>query len=729
VLDDLAKAMQPLNSVRLTNPFDVTFDLAGRPVVSDASGNGVAVETDDGATRFIHRFGTLDDPASPMKIDPVPTGIERVGDEYYVTLTGGCPYPDGAGLLVAIKDDRSQRTVVDGLFMPIDVALGPDGSIWVLEFADFEDDASCFTGQGYERGTGRLSRLTSDGLEVMVEGLDNPGAVLPASDGTVYVSEVFNGRVVSFDFGIDPTASAPAGHALVEVAADVGLEFVHGAFRQAVSEDPVAAMGAGLCWLDYDADGWMDLYLVNSYSLDEVDLWRADGGLPQSALFRNTGGRFESVDLGTTTEVRGSGCLAADLNGDGWTDLYVTVDGPNQLFLNVAGMRFEEVSTAAGIDTDGWSTGAAAGDVNGDGLLDLFVSNYVDLDVKIANPTGHFPQDHPGVPDHFYLNQGVSEDGVPLFEDVTAIVGFDRSDRGMGAVLSDLDLDGDLDLYVANDGNPNRLYLNEPSSGTAGFTFRDVTTTADVGDSGSGMGVAAGDYDIDGLPDLLVTNWSRELHALYRNDGPANDIPAFTYSTFRIGLAGLGNNQTGWGTSWLDVDLDTDLDLIVVNGHVPVTDLTGDAETMRLYTNLTADGEQGQFSDGTVSLGLDRVGPRMARGSAAADFDNDGDLDVAVNVVGDRIVLLRNDGTTGSWLTLIPEGLIPGTIAEVTLDDGRVLRRELLAGSSYLATEDPRLTFGLASAAEVDVVIRWPDGRFVELEDVTTGQILVVEAP
>ena len=187
-LDDLGQAMTPLNEVRLTNPFDVTFDTEGRPVVSDASQNGVASTNDDGTTYFIHRFGELKDPNSSLRIDPVPTGIERVGDEYYVTLTGGCPYPDGAGQLVAISGDRSERVVADGLFMPIDVAMGPDGTVWVVEFADFEDDASCFTGSGYLAGTGRLSRLTDDGLEVVVDNLDHPGAVLPASDGTVYVT-------------------------------------------------------------------------------------------------------------------------------------------------------------------------------------------------------------------------------------------------------------------------------------------------------------------------------------------------------------------------------------------------------------------------------------------------------------------------------------------------------------------------------------------------------------
>ena len=384
-------------------------------------------------------------------------------------------------------------------------------------------------------------------------------------------------------------------------------------------------------------------------------------GVPRSQLYHNVGGRFEPVDLGTSLAVRGNGCLATDLDGDGWTDLYITADGPNKLLLNGGGLEFQEYARPAGVDTDGWSTAAAAGDVNGDGLIDLFVATYVDLEVTVDKPTGHFPQDHPGVMDHLYLGTGEFANGAPVFRDVTVDIGLTRSDRGLGAVLSDLDLDGDLDLYIANDGNQNRLYLAEPAPTPEGFRFVDVTDAADVGDSGSGMGVASGDYDLDGLPDVMVTNWDAELHALYRGAGVQDGTPVFDYSTFRIGLAGLGNNQTGWGTAWMDADHDSDVDLLVVNGHVPVSDLAEDAELIRLYVNQTMDGEPARFTDGSKLFGLDVVGPRMARGSAVADFDNDGDLDVAVNVIGGRATVLRNDIATGTWLTVEVERLVPGT--------------------------------------------------------------------
>ena len=201
--DDLGVAMERLNNVMVVNPFDITFDDAGVPVVTDSTGNGVAKENPDGTTRFIQRFDRLPNPVRETDpIEAVPTGISRIDDEYYVTLTGGCPYPGGSGQLVAIDEERNQRTVIDGLNMPIDVAQGPDGTIWLLEFARFTPDADCFSGEGYQVETGRLSRLLPDGsLETVLDGLNYPGAVLPMPDGSLYISEVFPGRVLRVSLG------------------------------------------------------------------------------------------------------------------------------------------------------------------------------------------------------------------------------------------------------------------------------------------------------------------------------------------------------------------------------------------------------------------------------------------------------------------------------------------------------------------------------------------------
>lgn len=221
---DLTPAMQPLNNVWVINPYDLTFDTDGLPVVTDASGNGVATMNPDGTTRFIHRFDAIPNPSKEgTTVQAVPTGIERVGDEYYVTLTGGCPYPVGAGQLVAIDDVRGQRTVLGGLNMPIDVAQGPDGTIWVLEFARFTTDASCFDGSGYQVKTGRLSRILADGtLETVLSELNFPGAVLPMPDGSLYITEVFPGRVLRVTFGPAETSATPSDLPHIEVTTASG---------------------------------------------------------------------------------------------------------------------------------------------------------------------------------------------------------------------------------------------------------------------------------------------------------------------------------------------------------------------------------------------------------------------------------------------------------------------------------------------------------------------------
>ncbi len=1207
--EDLGTAMEPLNRVALLNPFDMTFDPLGIPVVSDASGNGVAKENTDGTTRFIHRFDVLEDPQDErLTIDPVPTGIERVGEEYYVTLFGGCPYPDQSGELVAIDERRQQRTIVDNLNMPIDVAQGADGTIWVLEFATFAPDGSCFSGSGYQQNAGRLSRLQSDGtLETVVENLNFPGAVLPLPDGSLYVTEIFDGEVlhiqfeepqsnqaftvpeittaepqyndiadqdavlrevielhdlqpqpgqewlegntelarlgqdlffdpilsgdqnvscatchhpalamadgrvlpigtgghglgferdfvshvtvsdevrdgepglvinpfngsfvprnsptiinsallaaqfwdgrvetyalgdvvhtqeegvnllrlddiliaqaffpitsreemagatfseeppahirrmlvqrleshpeynqrfaqvfgeqeitplhlvtalaaferrfiftdspwdayiagdetalndqqkrgallfygalnpqvncvachsgdlftdldfhnllvpqigpgkgdgiddredwgrarVTFDWrdryafrtpslrnveltapyfhsgshptlesaiwhhanlwesasSYDPSANlpqefqsalrpynfarqsqtvtplladglplteqdvrdlvaflrsltdpaardltafipqeVPSGLALDplptapietanastsisdtahsdesedtsnqetawrfrEVASEVGLNFQHGAFVTGLFEDPAAMMGAGLCWIDYDNDGWLDLYAVNSHAEDEYDYWVANGGLPHNALFRNEGGTFRDVsrETGSALSFRGNGCVAADFNLDGWTDLHITADGPNALLWNNGDGTFTEGAAQAGIASPEWNSAAAVADVNEDGWPDLFVGSYIDLDYTVPRPIGAFPQDYYGLPDRFYISNGLDEDGRVTFQEVTREVGLFRDERALGAVFSDLDNDGDFDLYIANDGQANRLYENVPIENDPlgiGFRFLDTHETANVGDTGSGMGVASADWDGDGYFDLMVTNWEAELNAIYRNETAEMGFLNFRYSTYRIGMRGLGNNKTGWGTALVDFDHDTDLDLLTVNGRVPVTNLETDPELVQIYSNRTADGKPGEFRPWTNLVGLQDVGPLLARGSAVADYDNDGDLDIAINNIAGQLVLLENEGVNGNWLMIDLGGFYPGAVVEVTLEDGRSFRREVLAGSSYLASEDPRLHFGLGDSSVDTISIIWPDGSTDTMSGIYGNTIL-----
>ena len=527
----------------------------------------------------------------------------------------------------------------------------------------------------------------------------------------------------------DSDQPGPPGEAalvLTDVAAEVGLDFQHGAFRWNVSEDAVAMMGGGLCWIDYDNDGWLDLYVVNSYAETEWARWQDEGGLPRSTLFRNEAGRFRDVTevSGAGFEMRGNGCVAADFDLDGWTDLYVTTARFNHLLWNQGDGTFVDGAEEAGVNTYGWQTGAAVADVDGNGWPDLFVAGYVDLNNRLVDATKGFPNTHEPVNDLLYLNEGPGPDGRPTFRDVAAELGLETDVReyGLGALFTDLDDDGDVDLYVANDTNPNRLYEITRDGTAAGLGFRldEVADAAQVADENSGMGLASGDYDGDGKFDLFITNFGRQLHSLYRNGG--NGELSFEEGLQDFGVADLGVGLTGWGAAWADLDLDAGVELVVVHGEVPVTDPAADAQLVQV---LAKSGQAGYQP--LTTAGLDEVGPILGRGSAVADYDNDGDLDIGINTIGGDLVLLENAGAAGNWLVVDLDGFFPGTMVTATLPNGTTLRRELHAGSSYLSSEDPRLHFGLGDADRVvELVVRWPDGTTTVVPDVAVNQQLVV---
>ena len=536
--------------------------------------------------------------------------------------------------------------------------------------------------------------------------------------------------------GIETRAeeAVPGAMTLVDVAEEQGVDFTHGAFRWEVSGDRAAMMGGGVCWLDADGDGRLDLYAVNSYAELEFLRWDAEGGVPTNRLYRNDGDGFTDISVGSGADlaVRGEGCVAADFDLDGATDLYVTTARGNSLLWGGGDGTFTEGGEAAGVDAYGWYTGAAVGDVNGDGWPDLFVSGYVDVNAPIAESAQGFPNSHQGVRDLLYLSEGPGPDGRVTFREVGERLGIDPdAEYGLGALLTDVDRDHDLDLYVANDTNPSRLYVNEPARGQGdpgrlGFALHEVGTTAGVADAGSAMGVAGEDYNGDGRDDLYVTNLAGQAPALFSNR-TRQGTPRFTDGLPRFGAEAPNAVMTGWGTAFVDLDLDTDLDLLVANGEVPIVDLGLDAQPLGAYGNLTATGAPGRFEDIGAAIGLDELGPLNARGLAAADFDNDGDVDVAVNAVGSPLALLENRGAVGNWLEVAGDEFAPGAVVTVRLPDGRRFRRELHVGSSYLSSEDPRAHFGLGPATRVaEVRVRWPDGRSTVVEDVAVNQILTL---
>jgi len=517
----------------------------------------------------------------------------------------------------------------------------------------------------------------------------------------------------------------------VDVAVDVGIEFRHGAFQWGTTGDPNAMMGGGVCWIDVDDDGWLDLFVVNTWSNGEWGRWRRDGMLPSSRLFLNERGRFTDVteQYGAGLEVRGNGCVAADFDLDGHTDLYVTTERENVMMWNDDGERFTVDDGTAGVNTYGWQTSAAVGDVNDDGWPDLFLAGYVDVNHRLEGAIQGFPNIFAPIPHRLLVSDGAAGGGRPTFVDVAADVGIesDRLDYGLGALFSDVDRDGDLDLYVVNDTQPNRLYVTEQVDASPGFRFIDRAGAAGVDDDGAGMGVAVADYDGDGLPDFTVTNMTDEHHAVFRSSVDDLSGPAFRAALADIGLPDLGVGDTGWGAAWVDVDLDGDVDLVHANGTLPVTDLQGDREQLRVFENDT-NGGSGVFSEVTGALGLEQSGRHLGRGLAAADYDNDGDVDFAVGTIGGDLALLRNVGAGGHWLVVAAEPAAPGTYVTLTDRSGRSQTRELVVGSSYLSSEDPRAHFGLAENDEaVSIRVEWPDGSVVERSDVEVDQIVQVE--
>jgi ASPIC and UnbV/FG-GAP-like repeat len=511
--------------------------------------------------------------------------------------------------------------------------------------------------------------------------------------------------------------AAFSGVRLTDVARQVGLDFRHAAFRFGVTPDTPAMMGGGLCWLDYDNDGWLDLFVVNSYSESDIGLWDKHGGLPTSALFRNDHGTFENVTAssGAGLAVRGQGCVAADLNGDGHTDLFVTTALDDQLLWNNGDGTFTEGARAAGVVSVGWHAGAAVGDVNGDGRPDLFVAGYTEANGAIPGSSAGFPTNHLAVRDLLFVNTGNGADGRAHFREAGRRAGIDPPpyDHSLGAVFTDLNGDGRLDLYVANDEDPNRYYVNVLAPGL-GFRFVDRAGSLGLADRNAGMGIADGDYTRDGRPDLFVSNSRGQTHAVFRSRGAsfADARPAFSPV--------FGPNFTGWGDSWVDLNNDGRLDLVVANGEIPVKNLAKDARSVQVLGNV-----YGRYVDAGALLGLAGVPWVNGRGLAAADFDNDGHVDVAVNSVGGPLLLLRSTGGRGHWLEVKLPRFAPGAVVTAVLPDGRRLVQEVHAGSSYLSSEDPRVHFGLGTATRVaELTVRYPGGYATRLRDVAADRIV-----
>jgi hypothetical protein len=506
-----------------------------------------------------------------------------------------------------------------------------------------------------------------------------------------------------------------------DVTAASGLAFVHHGGTTGDLHLP-EIMGGGVALFDFDNDSDLDVYLVQGGTL-------AAGGTPAAGtghdrLWVNvaTAGsdphfQDRSVAVGLSPGGFGMGVAAGDFDNDGWTDLLVTGYGSTRLLRNRAGRRLEDVTTAAGVADAGWSVSATFADLDADGWLDVFLPRYVTYTpvrcrLPSSRPDYCGPKSFPPQPDRVFRNRG---DGT--FEDVTARwLGTHRPGPGLGAVAADLDEDGRMDVYVANDGADNHLWLN-----AGGGTLREEGLLAGVALSGAGiaqagMGVDAGDVDGDLDLDLFVTNLVREGAALYVNHRPRT----FEDGTAAAGLLAPTLAVTGFGARFVDYDNDGWLDLAVANGAVHLTDPAPGAadpvplaQPRLLLRNLGA----GRFADVTRGAGEPFTRPEVGRGLAAGDVDGDGDVDLlVVNEDGPARLLLNRVGQDAAWtgvrlVTRDGRRDALGARAVLRRRAGAALLRHAHADGSYASAGDPRVVFGLGGGAEVtSLEVRWPDG-------------------
>jgi hypothetical protein len=479
--------------------------------------------------------------------------------------------------------------------------------------------------------------------------------------------------------------------------------------------------GSGAAAIDYDGDGWVDIFLVNGTVLEGFP----KGQEPTNHLYRNRrDGTFEDVTVraGLAASGWGQGACVGDYDNDGHDDLFVTYFGQNRLYRNRGDGTFEDVTSRAGLmKSSRWGTGCAFLDYDRDGRLDLLVANYIDLDLAatpvpasglcrykgLAVACG--PPGLPGGKNLLYHNNG---DGT--FTDVSDASGITRANGTYGLGVATLDFDGDgwVDVYVANDSSPSALYRNNRDG-----TFTDIGISAGCaysqdGKAQSGMGLAIGDYDRNGTMDIFKTNFAGDTSTLYANTGAG----FCEDRTFASGI-GLNTRWLGWGVGFLDLDNDGWLDLFLVNGHVyPEVDRlkteAGYKQRKIVYRNL----RNGRFADVSEQLGPPVTTPKAGRGAVFADFDNDGAVDVLVNNVHDTPDLFRLHQSGGHhWLTLKLIGTQSnrsaiGALVRLVTADGEQ-RQEVRGGGSYLSQNDLRVHFGLGTARAVErVVVRWPNG-------------------
>jgi enediyne biosynthesis protein E4 len=532
-------------------------------------------------------------------------------------------------------------------------------------------------------------------------------------------------------FLLSPRTTGTQQISFSDITNQAGISFKHVASPE--KKYIVESMSGGVALIDFDNDGDLDIYFVNSLTVDLVK----SKGKTKSELYRNDGdGKFTEIGVkaGLSDIGWGMGAAVGDYNNDGFDDIYVTCLGPDHLLKNNGNGTFTDVTAKAGVSDPRWTTGASFVDYDNDGYLDLFVSNYVDFDINNLPEFGQGrtcqyksipvqcgPRGLKGAGDTLYHNNGNG-----TFTDVSKKAGVADPDGfyGLGVISSDFDQDGLIDIFVANDSTPNFHYRNNGDG-----TFKEIGFTAGtaVNENGSeqgSMGVTVGDYDHDGMLDLFVTNFADEYNTLYHNDGRNS----FTDLSYAAKVAAMSLPYVGWGTKFFDYDNDGWVDLFVANGHV-YPQLPGYRQPKFLHRN----NGDGTFTEVSAQFGTILTENRASRGVAFGDLDNDGDVDLVIGDLDGPPQLLRNDGGNANTSVLIKtigvKSNRDGIGARVKIVAGDLSQiDEVRSGDSYLSQSDLRLHFGLGKRTKVDLIeVHWPSGTVDKVTGLGVNRILTIK--